>query len=424
MGDFNARPLKHPPKARLSLPGSALAGTVATVAAALADGMSTLRRTRLERGTDAIIDLLRRLGVLIESDPIGGTLRIHGRRGHLPEQEGSFESLPTPLAAHLAIAICSLGFGPFRIEGGTAEERFHVGLIVDALRDLGARIGYENDVGRLPVTMQSAGLRGGRITVAELSLEALASLLVVAPYASHDVLIEITGTPAPAELATVCEVVDAFGVTLIEQKRTQFIVAAPQRYQGREYAVPPDPAEAAALWAVAAITGGYVAIELGPDPRPSMIDRVLTAYRRFGALTKESADAVAVAGPPQGERLRGAEIDLAGHAGLAVPLALVAAFADGTTRFRGVSKGNVPVALPDNLRRLGARVDLEEDVLTVDPPKAPHWGPLDAQGEPLLAAALTVVAPAAPEPITVLNVGNLDPEWAVVIKHLEASESI
>jgi 3-phosphoshikimate 1-carboxyvinyltransferase len=216
---------------------SSLTSSVALVAAALADGTSVLLGPCQDPTAESVRKILGALGVVIESHDPGGPIQVHGRRGLWAEQEGHFEGLETSLATRLAVALCAMGQGEFRVDVGEAAGVVDLAPLVNALVDLSAQITFEGQTGRPPVLVRGRGLRGGQIQLQGADTETLAALLVVAPYASRDVLIELSPGGSTADLARVIEVMDAFGVTVLERDMARFIVAAPQRYVGREYAI-------------------------------------------------------------------------------------------------------------------------------------------------------------------------------------------
>src|SRR5690606_37906930 len=95
----------------------------------------------------------------------------------------------------------------------------------------------------------------------------------------------------------------------------------------------------------------------------------------MGCQVEHTVDSLTVQGPPDG-RLRGIDVDLNAMPDTVQTLAVVALFADGPTTIRNVANLRIKetdrlAALGAGLRRLGGRVELLEDGLTVTPPSSP-----------------------------------------------------
>ncbi|MBN1343428.1 MAG: hypothetical protein JXQ73_12145 [Phycisphaerae bacterium] len=414
MTDLTVKPLDHLPKGRVELPGSSLGGTVAMVAAILADGRSTLRRVRIDHTAQTVIKLLDRLGAIIDVEGRPARVRMRGWAGHLPQQEGEYGCGADRLAWHLALGLCSLGYGEYRFAPewpghatetaqGQDESPVDIGPTVNAFRDLGVQIGYEDQDGRLPLGLRARGLSGGRTLVRGAVPETLTALLVVAPYAAQDVFIE-TDRPMGPGAVFVPEVVEAFGVAVIEDEQRRFIVAAPQRYRGREYVVPPDPLEAALAGIVAAVKGGTTEIDTGSSPPSKVLQEILARLEAFGAVTAVRENSIQVAAPSDSARLHGAEIDLTGMNDFLAPIALTALSASGPTRLSGLEPGAPATNLMTELTKLGASLELNEDVLTLSPPETIRWKDLDAHGDASLAIALAAASLNADRAITINRV--------------------
>src|SRR4051794_20059107 len=76
-----------PPKADVRVPGSKSLTNRALVVAALADGESTLTGALDSDDTRVMVDSLRRLGIAVDHDATGATLRVAGCGGRIPARE-------------------------------------------------------------------------------------------------------------------------------------------------------------------------------------------------------------------------------------------------------------------------------------------------------------------------------------------------
>jgi 3-phosphoshikimate 1-carboxyvinyltransferase len=167
------------------------------------------------------------------------------------------------------------------------------------------------------------------------------------------------------------DVMRSMGVEALDTA-DRFIVPAYQRYRAETFAIEPDASAATYFWAAAAITGGRVRVE-GLSRRSRQGDvAFVDVLAQMGCVVEEERDAIALRGPRDGE-LRGVDADLNAMPDTVQTLAVAAVFARGATHIRNV--GNLRIketdrlaALASELTKLGARVELREDGLTIDPP--------------------------------------------------------
>jgi 3-phosphoshikimate 1-carboxyvinyltransferase len=139
-------------------------------------------------------------------------------------------------------------------------------------------------------------------------------------------------------------------------------------YQGRSYAIEPDASAASYFWAAAAITGGRIRVE-GLSRRAMQGDvdfcRVLES---MGCQVDYQDGAITVSGRAD----HGIDVDMNAISDTVQTLSVVALFAQGPTRVRGVAHNRFKETdrignLATELRKLGSRVEEHEDGLTIHP---------------------------------------------------------
>lgn len=361
----------------VTLPGSKSLTNRYLACAALADGRSVLTGASLSDDARAMRSGLEQLGVRTEVRADRRELIVEGCRGHLPADEAEIDVGNAGTAMRFLTALACLGYGRYRLDGAARMRARPIGPLVDALRALGARIDYEQAEGCPPLTILARGLAGGEVAFdTPPSSQYTSALLMAAPYAAQDVFIRIAGalTSRPYVDMTI-GVLRAMGVELVEADGRRFIVPARQRYRAGTYAIEPDASAATYFWAAAAVTGGRVRVA-GLRRSSAQGDvGFVDVLARMGCEVDETADGLAVAGPPGG-RLRGITVDLNAMPDTAQTLAVVALAADGPTEIRNVANLRIKetdrlAALAAELTRLGARVDTRADGLTVHPPQRP-----------------------------------------------------
>jgi 3-phosphoshikimate 1-carboxyvinyltransferase len=205
----------------------------------------------------------------------------------------------------------------------------------------------------------------------------ISALLMAGPYARGDVFVEIRGqlVSEPYVAMTMAVMAD-FGVEVISQTTdaaAKYIVAAAQRYRGREYPIEPDASNASYFLAAPAVAGGRITVRGLGTASVQGDARFVDVLERMGCTIERGPTELTVHGPHTGTWLRGIDIDLNDMPDMAQTLAVVALFAEGPTRIRNVANLRLKetdrlAALACELGRLGATVEVHADGLTIDPP--------------------------------------------------------
>ena len=165
-------------------------------------------------------------------------------------------------------------------------------------------------------------------------------------------------------------VMRSFGVEMENEEYRRLTVRAGQRYAAREYAVEADASNASYFFAAAAVTGGRVVVEnLSASSFQGDIC-FLDVLERMGCRV-DRGETLTVTGP---ERLQAVDADMEAIPDTAQTLAVVAAFADGPSRIRGLSSLRVKEtdrvqAIAKELPKLGVRVEEGRDEWTIHPPR-------------------------------------------------------
>lgn len=366
---------RHPISGEPRLPGSKSITNRALFCAALADGPTRVLGASSGSDAERMLTALSALG--ITASLYEDRIEIRGCRGQLPAMDADLDVRDAGTAMRFLTALCALGHGRFRIDGTARMRQRPIAELVDGLRDWGASIGYEEVDGFPPLSILACGLRGGVARVKNpVSSQFLSAMMMAAPYAAGDGLIEVSGSfPSRPYVDMTIGVMSAFGAdVLASDDGMNLAIPAGQRYAGREYAIEPDASAACYFWSAAAITGGSVTVRgLG---RTSLQGDTTFAdvLRRGGCRVDVATDAISVHGPADGQ-LRGVDVDLNAMPDTAQTLAVVALFANSPTTIRNVAnlavkETNRLEALERELMKLGANVERRPDGLTILPPVA------------------------------------------------------
>jgi len=401
MSDITLEPIRKPFLAQFTPPGSKSLTNRAMVLAAMAEGTSTLSNCLFADDTLVMIDSLRRLGYGVEADPGSRRIAIRGRKGCVPACEAELFCGNSGTSIRFLTALCGLGSGRYLLDGIARMRQRPIGQLVDMLRNLGMRVEYEQAPGFPPVrVLGSRGLPGGIVQFGNAqSSQYLSAVLMVCPYARHEVKVDLVGelTSWPYVEMTM-RLMGEFGawVEVMKDPKTSVpkqIIVLRDPYGATDYAVEPDASNASYFMAAAALHEGSKVLIQGLG-RGSLQGDVKFAevLGRMGAAVKCRDQCIEVEGTGE---LGGIDLDLRDMPDMAQTLAVTAVFADGPTTIRGLHTLRVKetdriAALASELRKLGAGVEVEGDDLTIEPPDRARPAAIDTYDDHRMAMSFAL----------------------------------
>ncbi|HEX9371547.1 MAG TPA: hypothetical protein VF897_11095, partial [Roseiflexaceae bacterium] len=184
---------RRPIDAVVRIPGSKSITNRALLLAALAGGASTIAGALFSDDSHWFLDGLRRLGVRVDEDQNQAQVIVHGASGGPPAAQAALWVELAGTAARFLLAYAALGQGRYTIDGNARMRQRPLADLLETLNALGADCRSAGEHGGLPVVVNAGGLRGGvaGLAGAETS-QFLSALLMVAPYAQHDVELTMT----------------------------------------------------------------------------------------------------------------------------------------------------------------------------------------------------------------------------------------
>ena len=363
--------LERPARALVDVPGSKSITNRALLLAALADGKSTLEGALDSDDTRIFAACLNRLGIVVAHDTARARFEIAGAGGNIAVSDAELFVGNAGTAARFITAVAALGRGRLRFDGVAAMRVRPMGDLLDALVAQGAEVTFEGERGCFPFALEARGLAGGDISIdARKTSQQISALLLIAPYARKDVTLHLLGdVVSEPYVALTTAMMAAWGVSVERSSAADIRVGRGAGYRARTYRVEPDASSASYFFAAAAATGGRVGIRnlsLTSLQGDAQFVRVL---ERMGAAVWEEDGALFVSGPP---RLHGVDVNMNEISDTAPTLAAIASCADSPVRIRGVEhmrwkETDRIEAMATELRRMGARVDVARDGLTIYP---------------------------------------------------------
>src|SRR5262245_21043738 len=217
--------------------------------------------------TAVMLSSLRQLGYTFQ-DELGAGFVTFQRR----PMSGGFSPFPAQSADLLVAnsgtsmrfltALVSLGSGRFRLDGVPRMRERPIEDLLAALRTLGIDARSENCNGCPPVVVSSSGLNGGHVRIkGDVSSQFVSALLMVAPLAREEVIVDIDGrlVSEPYVEMTVRMMKD-WGCAIHQESPERFRIPGRQCISRSSYRIEPDASGASYWWAAAAITRSRVAV--------------------------------------------------------------------------------------------------------------------------------------------------------------------
>lgn len=404
------------------LPGSKSLSNRVLLLASQASGVTEIHHLL---DSDDVLYLRKALDKLgIPQETQGETLRVEGggvKRSQAHLFLGNAGTAIRPLTALLsAIA------GEFTVTGEPRMCERPIGPLVDALRLWGADIQYMGESGFPPLRIQGKALQGGHTVVdASLSSQFVSALLLAAPLLSGPSTVEVTGELVSQPYIEMTRGQMAqFGVT-VERVHARLYRIQPQKYvsPGRVM-VEGDATAASYFLAAGAIGHGPVRVCGAGSQSVQGEIRFAELLEEMGATVSYGADWVEVSRSPD-QPLRGISRDLNDIPDSAMTLAMVGLFCDGPCEIRGVGNWRVKEcdrqqALFQELRKLGARVELLPDGLRVASPLRWKAAKVETYNDHRMAMCFSLAA-FSPLGVTIANpdcVSKTYPHYFSDFEHL------
>lgn len=353
--------LNNPINAEVEIPGSKSITNRALLVAALAGGDSTLDNALFSDDTHWFSTCLQQLGFSVSSEPDAARFRVTGLGGDIPAAQADLFVGNAGTAARFITAMGALGQGRYRLDGIPRMRERPMGELLAVLQAAGTGVAFEGQPGYMPYVLHSRGFQGGHIRLkANQTSQQVSALLMIAPYARQDTLLEIEGElVSRAYIDITGQVMADFGVHLTEPEPNRFFIKAGQCYQSRHYAIEPDASNASYFLAAAAVTGGRVRVKHLSARSCQGDAHFVEVLAAMGCRVQVTDSYTEVVGP---EQLQGLEVDMNDMSDLVQTLAAIAPFAASPVTIRNVEhiryKETERIkAVVTELRRLGAQVE-------------------------------------------------------------------
>lgn len=276
--------------------------------------------------------------------------------------------------------------------------------LVDLLQSMGAKISIQESgyhiVGKRPL--------GGNISIdGSISSQFISALLLNAPQFKEDTFINTKKVVSSRYIDLTLQIMKNWGIEVAD-KPNQYHISAGQDYcMQNDYRVENDISSACYWWALGLIRDQTICVEgVNIDSKQPDIN-FLDILARMGAEIQVKKDGICVG---KRDMLKAIDIDMATTPDQVPTLAVLALFAQGTTKISGIQhlrykESDRISSLCTELKKLRADITYTNGALFINPlTKKPAKQILDSHGDHRIAMALSLLTMVFPH----IKVGNGD----------------
>ena len=391
----------RPLTGELTVPGDKSISHRAVMLGALAEGDTEI--THFLNGADCLstIDCFRRLGISIEKD--SRRILVHGRGLHgLSAPSSVLDCGNSGTTTRLISGILAGQTFSSHLTGDASIQKRPMGRIISPLRSMGASIESLRGNGCAPLRIEGRPLQGIHYDSPVASAQVKSCVLLAGLYANA-----VTSVTEPALSRNHTELMlRYFGGQVTAEGKTASVSPEP-KLRGGKVEVPGDISSAAYFLAAALLVPGSEVLLKHVGVNPTR-DGILRVIRSMGGDVRLLNKTVSGGEPAADLLIRYGSLHGTDIGGDLIPtlidelpiLAVLAAFADGTTTIRDAGELRVKESdrlsiLVESLTAMGADVTGTEDGMIIRGGRSLHGAVIDSHLDHRIAMSFAVGALAA-----------------------------
>ncbi|MFN7095319.1 MAG: 3-phosphoshikimate 1-carboxyvinyltransferase, partial [Burkholderiales bacterium] len=376
MSNMHLAPITKTLNAKLNLPGSKSIANRVLLLAAMARGVSIIHNVpEVAEDVELMLKALSELGVkitkLATQANCCSSYKIEGCDGTLPNQTANIFCGNSGTTIRFLTAMLAVQDGSYCLTGIERMKERPIHDLLAALRQIGAHIDCQEKEGYPPlVTDKFVDNNVARVRLSgQISSQYLTGLLMALPHLHREITVHIYDELISKPYVEITlALLHKFGCQ-ISQKGNEYIVPQTHLLTGTEYIIEPDASSASYFLAMGALSGE---VRVNHLSRASLQgDREFaTALELMGANVSYGLEHICV----RSGKLTAIDIDMQEMPDVAMTLAVIALFAEGTTIIRGIHSWRVKEtdrlqAMYNELTKLGANVVTTPNTIMITPPK-------------------------------------------------------
>jgi len=358
----------------------------ALMCAGIAMGESRLVNPLVSDDTLAAQNVLQELGALVTRDD-GHWLVSGGKLRRSTHELFCNESAAT---LRFITAVCAMIPGEHKLTAAPSLSKRPISPLLEVLSQMGIR--YKSTKKSTPLIIHGGKILGGGISLpGDISSQYISALLLAAPLADREMKVILSSNPRskPYIMMTI-KCMESFGVNVDFALDFSEYRVKSQRYKATRYVIENDWSSAAYFLALGAAAGEVTVT--GLNLNSVQADKaIISILKDMGANVVAGNDNVTV----RRSELRPVTADLSDCIDLLPTVSVLAALADGTSEFTGISnarlkESNRVKAVKSELRKMHVKVKEKKDSLFITG-GYPRSAEIDSWGDHRMAMAFSIL---------------------------------
>jgi 3-phosphoshikimate 1-carboxyvinyltransferase len=408
------------------IPGSKSHTIRAVAIASLAEGESLIRNPLSSGDTLSAVTCYRTLGATIDTGD-DQKWKVTGTGGNIRTEGQTIDIGNSGTTLRVAAGSAALSTSPSGVvlTGDHQIQSRPIGPLLTSLSDLGAEATSVKDNAMAPLSIGGT-LKGGKTSIECITSQYLTSLLLAAPLAENDTEIIVTLLNEPDYVQMTLDWLDKQQIEYENHNLERFTVKGGQTYKPFDLPVPADFSSATFFLVAGAMLDGEVTLT-GLDFSDSQPDKAVADYlQNMGADLTIDGDRVRIVTSD----LTGVDIDMNRTPDALPAMAVVGAFAKGTTRLLNVPQARKKetdriAVMAAELSKLGVKTEELPDGLIVHGGGTLHGSEgLNGHDDHRIVMALSLAAMALDEKCCIDTAEAINvtfPEYVNLMKNIGAN---
>jgi 3-phosphoshikimate 1-carboxyvinyltransferase len=358
-------PLEKSVEKTVEIPGSKSYTNRALFMASLTPNPVVIKNPLWSDDTIAMINCLKTLGIKIKSTKNSVTVM-----GSLKDIKNDAYELDANLSANVIrflLPLLCVVPGIKILQGKEGLNKRPIGELVNGLKQLGAEIEYTDKEGFPPLKITSSQLNSHPVHMkGDVSSQFFSALFMIAPVIGG-LKIKVDGVQiSKPYIDMTIDTMKKFGIDVVNNKYATYTIPPNQTYKCEEYIVEGDFSSAGYFLAIATLTKSKLVIK-NVNPNSLQADKkLISVVEKMGSTLENDKNDIIISG----NGVKPITVDMIDFPDQAQTVAVLAAFAKGTTKLTGLQSLHVKEtdrlkATETELNKMGIKTESTHESLTI-----------------------------------------------------------
>jgi 3-phosphoshikimate 1-carboxyvinyltransferase len=399
----------------IKIPSSKSCGQRAYAAAMLVDGLTTIYNFGFSDDENAALEIIRQAGASVQIIS-NHELRITGAK--ISQTKMSINYGESGLSARMFTPLLAVNSSFIEMQGKGSILSRPMLFFDTIMKELG--VDFKSTNGYLPFEMNGPLVPKNCTIDGSISSQFITGLIysfVASPLTKNEQITILNPTSVPYLLLTL-EMLRRFGVDVVLKENVLYF-NGPYTFKSATISIEGDWSSASFLLVAGAISG-TVKVENLKRNSQQADKKLMHALVDFGAIISYHNSTVTVTN----SKNNAFTFDATHCPDLFPPLAVLAMFANGTSKITGVKRllhkeSNRSIALQEELRKMGATINCIDDDMFITGIVKSIGATVNPHGDHRIAMACAIAALRADGPVTIQNPQVINKSYPLFFEHLQ-----